>query len=198
MAQVWVSCLRSGRPDAAQCRRAEGWITAALEKHAGSAVLTLALANLRDLQDRPEEAESIYRDLLKRDENNLIACNNLAALKAFEGKEVGDGLDVIQRAIQVGGPRPKLLDTRACVYMALGRWADAVRDLEEVVSQEPNPASYLRLARAHGMAGNRKAALGALAKARARDGGLKLSDLHPLERPVYEKFVQELEKNSVQ
>jgi tetratricopeptide (TPR) repeat protein len=195
LAHVWIGCLRSGKPDAEHCSRAENWIRLGLQKQPTSAVMTLSLANLRDLQDRPEEAEKIYRELLQRDPRNVVAGNNLAALLAFRSNQGGEALEVIQRALDSGGPLPDLLDTRACVYMALGRWSEAVRDLEEVVSQDPNPASYLRLARALAMAGERQAALAALGKARAAGGGLKLSDLHPLERPVYDRFVHELDKN---
>jgi hypothetical protein len=48
------------------------------------------------------------------------------------------------------------------------------------------------------MSGDRRAALAAFGKAKAGDSGPKLAELHPLERPVYEKFVNDLEKNTVQ
>jgi predicted Zn-dependent protease len=193
MAHVWVGCLRSGHPDAKHCDRAESWIRSALQKRPNSSLLLLALANLRDLQDRPQEAEKIYRDLLERDPRNLVAGNNLAALLAFRGNQEGDALAVIQRAIEVGGPMANLLDTRACVHMALGQWHEAAKDLEEVVSRNPNPAGYLRLARALLKGGDKRAAQAALRK--AKEGGLKLAELHPLERPVYEQVLAQLEKN---
>jgi uncharacterized protein HemY len=79
--------------------------------------------------------------------------------------------------------------------MAMNRWTDASRDLEEAVSQDPNAASYLRLARSLLMGGDRGAAQAALRK--AQNSGLTLAELHPLERPVYEKILQDLEKKSV-
>jgi tetratricopeptide (TPR) repeat protein len=193
MAPVWIECLRSGRPNAEQARRVEEWVQAARKQQPGAPLFDLALANLRDLQEQPEEAEKIYLDLLQRDAKNLVAANNLAALLALRGEKGAEALEHIQHAIDQGGPRPTLLDTRAMVHMALGQWDQAVKDLEEVVSMEPRPSSYLRLARAHEMARDRRAAREALKKAKGPDGGVKLGDLHPLERPAYEALLRELE-----
>jgi tetratricopeptide (TPR) repeat protein len=190
MAPVWVECLRASRPNAGQARRVEGWVLAARSK-AGTPVFDLALANLRDLQERPGEAEQIYRDLLRHDAGNLVAANNLAALLTLRGNNATEALEQVQHAIDRGGPRPTLLDTRAMVYMTLGQGDQAVKDLEEVVSMEPRASSYLRLARAYEMTRDRRAAREALKK--ARDGGVKLGDLHPLERPAYEALLRELE-----
>jgi tetratricopeptide (TPR) repeat protein len=196
MVHVWVGCLRSGRPEEKHCARVEKWITEAQMKQPASTLFELALANLLDLQNRHEEAEEIYRNLLSRDENNLLARNNLAALLAFHRAKAEDALALIDGAIAKAGPLPTFLDTRAIVHMARDQWAEAARDLEEVVSMEPNPASFLRLARAHLRAGDRPEARKDLKKARA--GGLRMSDFHPLERPVYEQVQRDLEPNPPQ
>jgi hypothetical protein len=77
--------------------------------------------------------------------------------------------------------------------MALGQGKRAVEDLEKAADSDPAPASSLRLARAYLMVNDRRAAQAALRK--AREGGVKLSDFHTLEKPVYEKLIQELEKD---
>ncbi len=190
MIPVWIECLRSARPNAEQARRVEVWLEAARKTQTSPVLIDLALANLRDLQEQPAEAERIYRDLLQRDPKNLIAANNLAVLMTLRGKNPAEALEVIQRAIDTGGPRPTLLDTRAMIYMAQGQWDQAVKDLQEVVSIEAWPSSYIRLARAHEKLRDRRAAREALSK--AEKGGLKMGDLHPLERPVYEALLREL------
>lgn len=191
MVPVWVACLRSGTPRAEQCRVVDGWVDAALRRQPDQPLFALARANLRDMQGRPEEAERIYREVLRHDDRNVLALNNLAALLAFRDKPDREALSFIERAIGVSGPVPGLLDTRAIVYLSQGQWEQAARDLEDVVSLEAAPASYLRLARAYLMAGDRRQAQAALRK--ARQSGVRLDDLHPLERPVYGEVLHQLE-----
>jgi predicted Zn-dependent protease len=194
LVQLWFTCLRSTtRKDEEQWQRVEGWVEVARRKDPKQVVVSLALANLRDLQGKDDEAEKIYREVLFQDPNNLVALNNLAALLAFKETAGQEALDLINRAIDRAGPQPKLLDTRAIAYMALGQGEKAVHDLEQAEDSDPSPASLLRLARAHMMANNHSAALAALRKARA--GDVKLSDFHPLEQPVYQKVLRELEKD---
>jgi tetratricopeptide (TPR) repeat protein len=194
LVHVWVAVLRSGRPDTRHCQRVEGWIQASLAKQPGTSVFWLALANLRDLQGHTDQAEAIYLDLLRRDEKNLVAHNNLAALLAFRLDQADEALRHIQRALELAGPLPLLLGTRAIVFMTQGQWEKAKNDLEELVSMEPRPDAYLRLARAYFMYGNRQEARAALGKAKAPDGSVQLADLHPLERPAYEELVRDLDE----
>jgi tetratricopeptide (TPR) repeat protein len=191
MAAVWVGTLRVGRPGPGHLRRVEAWIGEASRAAPGKLVFALALADLRDAQGRPDEAEKIYRDVLRHDGHNLLALNNLAALLAFREEGGDEALRLIGRAIEASGPQPGFLDTRASVYLARKQWDLAARDLEEVVSMEAAPASYLRLARAYLMSGDRRAARSAFRKATA--GGAGEADLHPLERPAYGPVFKELQ-----
>jgi tetratricopeptide (TPR) repeat protein len=189
MVPVWFRCLRAARKDEVQIRRVEAWVQADLREHPGKPLFALALANLRDLQGRDEEAEKIYRDVLGYEPRNVIALNNLAVLLAFRGNHGDEALRHIDKAIEIAGPLPGLLDSRAIVYLSQGQWQRAARDLEEVVSTVPSPSSYLRMARAYMMAGDTREARAILGK--EEHWRAKLADFHPLERPVYEKFLSE-------
>jgi predicted Zn-dependent protease len=190
MVPVWFRCLRSGPRDDAQCRRVEAWVEADMRKQPDKALFALALANLRDLEGKVQEAEKAYRSVLRHDPGNLIALNNLAALLAFRGEQGAEALAYIEKAIELAGPLPGLLDTRAIVYLSQGQGQRAARDLEEVVGVEPSPTSYLRLARAYSLVGDSREARVAIRKVQDPRG--KVADFHPLERPAYEQLLRDL------
>jgi tetratricopeptide (TPR) repeat protein len=193
MVQVWFNCLRaSSHKDEPQWQRVEGWVQAAMRKDPGQVLFALALANLRDLEGKDDEAEKIYREVLRQNPDNRLALNNLAVLLAFRGNAGNEALEHINHALELAGPQPGLLDSRAIVYMSLGQWQQAVRDLEDVGSMEPSLAHSLRLARAYLMGGDRRAALLTLRKAKTPNDNIKLTDFHPLERPVYEQVLRDL------
>jgi tetratricopeptide (TPR) repeat protein len=155
-------------------------------------VLLLALADLRDLQGRYDDAQALYRRVLEQDPGNALAINNLAVLLALQQK--GDeALDLTRRGIEAAGPAPALLDTRALVYLTTGQAGKAVPDLEDAVAQQPTASRYYRLAQAYRSVRDRNAAT--LAFQRAKSMGLTASVLHPLERADYEKVRAELDGN---
>jgi tetratricopeptide (TPR) repeat protein len=193
MAPVWVGCLRAGTPEAEHCRRVDGWLQAAVKREPGKLLFELALANLRDLEGQTDEAVKAYDHVLQQDPNNVLALNNLSVLLAFRGQARMEVLGLIERAIELSGPVPGLLDSRGIVHLSLGQWEQAKNDLEEVANSEPAPASYFRLARAYYELHDLPHAKSALEKAYAADG--KVEKLHPLERPAYEELVNRLAKN---
>jgi tetratricopeptide (TPR) repeat protein len=190
LASVSVGALRAGQPEAKHLKRVEGWLLAA-EKKAPGVTVELALADLRDLQGRPAEAERAYRAVLERDPNNVVALNNLAVLLALHAKKGPEALVLIEKALQVAGPHPSLLDSRGIVRLQMGDGRKAAQDLEQALAAAPGAASYARLARAYWLANDPAAARGAWRK--AHDAGLKMTDLHPLERPTYEELKRDLE-----
>jgi len=188
LGSIFVGIVRTAPADEASVKRAERWLTAAVAKKPQSTPLLLALADLRDHQGRFGDAQSLYRQVLERDPKNTFACNNLAVLLALQQKG-REALDLSQRALDVAGPAPFLLDTRALVHLAIGQHQQAVTDLEEAIAQQPTGTRYFHLAQAHRAAKDRAAA--GLALKKARSLGLTASALHPLERPAYEGLLAE-------
>jgi Tfp pilus assembly protein PilF len=189
-----VAVLRAmgAQPDAAQCGAIESWLQEESKKAPKSAYLYLHLADLRDLQRDYKKSQEYCSKALEQEQNNLVALNNLAWLLSQDGK-AAEALTLINRAIEVGGPRAELLDTRATVQLALGRSDLALADLEaaQPEGQEP-PTMLLRKAQAQKLAGNTQAAIDLLKKADAAKPGLKTLPLHPLEEANLKKLRDEL------
>jgi tetratricopeptide (TPR) repeat protein len=190
-----VAALRSGQPTPGQCARVERWLREALDRKPDRptlAVLQVQLADLFDLRGRYQEAEALYRQVLKEDPDNVMALNNLAWLLAYKRGKAAEGLRHINHAIEVLGPRAELLDTRAVVYLAQGEAAPAIADLERATADAPSPGRYFHLARAFKKARQSTRALDAFKKARA--AGLELKRLHPAERAAYDRIANQLDQ----
>ncbi len=180
LAEAHVALLRSARMTAgAPLDRAERLLRAAQAASPRSAGLLFGLAGLADLRGRFAEAEGYYRQVIAVDANNPRALNNLAWLLALRGRKGEEALPLIQRAIDLYGPRPDLLDTRALVYLALERFDKARADLKAAIADTPTATRYLHLARVCRTADDADGAAAALREAKAL--GLKRAQLHPVE-----------------
>jgi tetratricopeptide (TPR) repeat protein len=185
-----ASVVRASGGAEGDCRRAERLLEQALAKGGRHPGLLRAQAELRDFQGRYEEARALYTEALKQGSADPVLLNNLAWLLVLDSGRSKEALELINRALEAAGPVGGLLDTRAVIYLALGRTEDARRDLEKAVKDAPTPARYFHLALAHHAGKNPAAAAQALQKARAL--GLTLSHLHPLERNSYERLTADL------
>jgi len=157
------------------------------QQHAESLAVLAALAVIHDAQGRFDQAERIYRLILGRDGEHVMALNNLALNLALRNQAGKEGLGLIDRAIAESGPVPTMLDTRASVYLALGNGEKAIADLDEAIAQAPAATYYFHLARAHLLEQNPEGA--AAAMIRAKEAGLREEILHPLERGEYQKVL---------
>jgi len=192
--QIALSCqLLLSQPGitAAQVERIARILTAAAKKHGRAAPLLGVMAGVREQQERFQEAEMIYRELLQRNKQFIPALNNLAVLLALGGRQLNEARDLIENAVALEGPNSSLLDTRATVYLSLGETDKALADLNELVAQRPGPQNYFHLALAQRKAGRPTEAVDSLKK--ARDLKIRPEALHPLERPVYEELVRSLQ-----
>lgn len=190
-ARASLATLRSGRPTEEQIAKVERWLTSAQEKAPNAAAPLLFLAELRDLQKKYGEAEALYRQVLKSDRANGTALNNLAWLLAQKSDGAAEALDLINRAIEVHGPAPGLLDTRANVHLARDQTEPAIRDLEEANLESPGGSRAFQLARAYLKAKDRTAA--AKAYAEAKRLGFDPQQVHPLQQDLARRLASELE-----
>lgn len=191
VARVAVGVARSAGAKPAVIQRVDRWLTATLARTPDAVPLLLAQADLRDLQGNYSESESVYRQVLRRESNNAIACNNLAVLLALQ-KKTKEALELSERALELEGPVPYFLDTRAVARLAAEQGPQAVRDLEEAVNLQPTAPRYFHLVLAHRTAKDHAAAGAAWAKAKAL--GLTSDALHPLERKTFEGIAAEMEE----
>jgi Tfp pilus assembly protein PilF len=192
VAYVSLAILGNGKPTDQDFRRVADWLETALQKNPKMTVLVGYRASLRSLQGQFQGAEQRFREAIAQNPRNATAMNNLAWLLAFQPGKSAEALDLIRRAIDIVGPIPDAIDTRAMVYLAAGRSDLAVQDMEEVVIARPTADRYFRLARAQHAAKNHRAAVEAFQRAK----GLGLSEgvLHPLERSVYQQLSAALDR----
>jgi tetratricopeptide (TPR) repeat protein len=168
------------------------WLEEALEKNRNSLILVLCLAQLRDLQGRYPESQALYRKALEQDGKSVVALNNLAWSLALASGKGQEALALIERAIDIFGPTPELVDTRAVVYLTLGKATRSAADLEDATADPSlglrlRASLYFHLAQAYQQIGKLDLAAALFRKAQA--AGLRSNFLHPLERPGYEKML---------
>jgi tetratricopeptide (TPR) repeat protein len=191
VASVLVASLRFAEPTDADRKRVRDWLDSALQTKSSSVGLLVARADLLDACGDYEGSERVYRDLLQRDENNILALNNLAWLLAVRDNKGEEALKLINRAIELAGPIGDLLDTQGSVLLVLGRPEDAIKKLEDAVQQTPTGQRYFHLTQAFEKAGKRDAAKDAWQKA-TKELLLNERTLHPLERADFGKFQTDL------
>lgn len=188
---VTGALLASPQADRARLERAEKIVRAALEKHNRPVILVLALADLCSWREGYDEAESLYREVIERNDRSPIAFNNLALLLALRGRGGDDALNLVDRALDLVADDPSLLDSRATILLARGDAQRAAIDLKQALDRRPSAHSYFHQAQASLRLGQPDVARESLQKAIAL--GLNADSLHPLERPLFLQLRQELQ-----
>jgi tetratricopeptide (TPR) repeat protein len=190
VARAGVAALRLAEAKEAHFRQVERLLEAGLRARPGSADLLLIQADLRDAEGRYAEAVRLYRQVLARAPDNAVALNNLAWLLALHQGKGAEALDLLERAGAVAGRAGRLLDSRGVVLIGLGRYPEAIRSLEEAVTEVPTGARYFHLAQAYLAARDRDEARKAWR--RSQELGIKPYELHALERAEYQRLQGEL------
>lgn len=186
IANAMLSLFGGGASGTAQDARAEKILLAAIDKHNRPVSFLTLLADHFSVQGRYEEAEAVYREILRGDPKNTLALNNLAVLLALERKNLEESEELVERAIEYTGPSANSLDSRALVYLARGEPAKALTDIEAVLADSRVAMACFRKAQILVELGRRDEARQSLQEAQKL--GLKAGLLHPLERPGYEKL----------
>jgi tetratricopeptide (TPR) repeat protein len=166
-------------------------VTEALKRAPNSIRLTEALVDVHNYAGRRAEAVKLYRELLRRDGNHVVALNNLACLLAYEPGKAEEAQPLVEKAIGLAGRLPDLLDTRALVLLQAGQADRAIKDATEAIARAPSAAGQFRLAQAQLQRGKRQEATAAFRK--ATQLGLTEGDLSPLERPAYREVARALQ-----
>lgn len=85
-----------------------------MEAHPNDTAFMMHLAEVAASQDRQDEAEARYREVLKREPDNVLALNNLASLLIKAGKPGARAL--AERATKLAPRQAELLDTLALAH----------------------------------------------------------------------------------
>jgi tetratricopeptide (TPR) repeat protein len=185
-----VSVLYRGHASDDDVRRVEQWTLQAIRNHPELMSLRFNLANLYTLQERYEDAERIYRSLLKHESGLVATYNNLAWILSLQRDRLHEALEIANQAVSLLGTHPSLLDTRATVLLSLGKTEEAVRDLTEALALSPSPTLYLHLAQAKLQAADLEASRRAFENAKRL--GLNIEKLPPRELSLYRQLEDRL------
>ncbi|MDA0832302.1 MAG: tetratricopeptide repeat protein [Planctomycetota bacterium] len=165
-----------------------------IRQHPRMAWQKLSLARLRELQNRYPDAIAQYRDVLNIEPHNLWAMNNLAYDLSLVQQDLDQALSLINQGIQITGPLPELLDTRAEVYLARNELPKAIDDLTRLIESAPSPMYYYHLAEAYWKSNDLKNARKLFEQ--AKSSGFSSDRLGPLEKQRYQKFESALLRES--
>jgi tetratricopeptide (TPR) repeat protein len=176
----------------AQRKQVEAWLMEASQKRPDLLLLSTRLAAIWIRQGRFDEAEGMYRRLLASHPENTESLNNLAWLLALRDQtKAQEALGLINRAIDLSGKSPSLLDTRAVVLIRSGNVAQAAMELKDARSvDQRNPNLPLHLAWAN--QAEQKYAQAIEAFDQAVKLGWKAEQSDPLERAFIDKLRREI------
>ena len=88
------------------------------------------LAEICQKLNKSEETYKYYEEILKSNQNDLVALNNYAYYLSLEKKELNKALEMSAKTIKVEGKNSTYLDTYAYILFELERYADALKYIE--------------------------------------------------------------------
>jgi Flp pilus assembly protein TadD len=146
-------------------------------------------------KSRFDEAEAIFRRAVVNNPHEAEALNSLAwELAMREPGNVDEALQLINRAIEIRGSVPTLVDTRGVVFIRAKLFDRALQDLRVARAGEPtNPSYAFHLAWALLGGGNTEEARKEFREAERLGVEAKVND--PLSRKVLDKMRQTLARN---
>lgn len=166
-----LQVLRNGSSTSQQVQETGAALRDELAQRPNSTDLQISWADWQQFVGQGGPAVETYRDVLRREPNNIAALNNLAWTLAVQQDRSTEALTLIQRAIDLAGPADELLDTRARIQFVAGNKDAGLRDLTEAILEAPTAARLLDLASMHRKAGQTELADRAEQRARQFGGG---------------------------
>lgn len=109
----------------------EKWV----EDNPDDLVATLALAGSHAEAGQLDESLGEYRSVLRKDEKNVVALNDLAW--NLRSKEPGKALEYAQKAYELSPNSPQVLDTLAIVQLNNRQFDRASRSIERALRRAP-------------------------------------------------------------
>jgi tetratricopeptide (TPR) repeat protein len=150
MATLLVKLMTATDQPVAAAPKAQAAIDAAVEIYGDNIPLLQAEAVRRASQGSQEGAIAVLRRILELDPANVLTLNNLATVLAEKPNQRAEALALIQKAIDVAGRQPALLDTLGTIYLKIGDVERAIVCLEEATAGGAADARYyLHLAAAY-------------------------------------------------
>jgi tetratricopeptide (TPR) repeat protein len=188
-----LTVLHSGRVGQEEYDKVERLIAAVLEKQPNNLALQVCLADLKDVECKFDQAVELYRAILNRNSQDLVALNNLAWLLAHDPPTAAESIELSRKAIEIAGPMAELVDTQVVAMLTAGQIQESITMLKEALADPTlvrNTAAsmHFHLARAYKAANRNREA--DLEMAEAQKKGLNAARIHPRERDIYDELVQ--------
>jgi len=182
VAQVVTMIVARPETTPAQLKTLESAVVALLGKMQRPTRLLVGLAEIQSALDRPQDAEKIYREVLRKDPGNDLAGNNLSFVLAQQKTKLDEALDLIDKTLARAGPLGPFLDTRAVVLITRREPRRALEDLDLALAEKTSPQLLFHKAWACQADGNSAKAKECLQL--ARKAGLEDSMLSGPEREI--------------
>jgi tetratricopeptide (TPR) repeat protein len=199
--QILTSAVRVKPANGATAREVATWLDAELRKpHQAWEEISLlgSKAQLLDAMGQFDEAKydeaiAVYEEAIRRVKTaseadvrrvgaDYTLVNNMCMLLVLRRPNQADrAIQLMTERIGIRGPFPAFLDTRAVAYLIMGgKTEEAANDLKLALIQHERPDYLFHLAWAYDNTPDKRVLAGPQLE-KARQLGLTLADLHPLE-----------------
>jgi tetratricopeptide (TPR) repeat protein len=186
-ARMLAIILLAGTPSADDFAMAEPLLSEGILNYPNDTDLLASVASVRVVQKQMEEASRLYRAVLQRKPMDVATLNNLATLLGEQPDRRAEAIECVDRAIQIAGPQPGLLDTKGMILVFEGKADEAVSLLQEAAATpHSDPRYYFHYAVACDRVGD--AAKARIAMEMARQGYLLQQVLTPSDRKLLLKM----------
>ncbi|MGD9644476.1 MAG: tetratricopeptide repeat protein [Pirellulales bacterium] len=186
-----ASLLGTGQPTAEDYAAAEPLIDRALREYRRRPDVLHAVATLRYLAGRDDDAIALYRETLDLSPDRALTLNNLGMLLGQQPDHREEALTCVNKAIELAGPRTDFLDSLGMVFLAQDRVNDALRVLKDATSDPgADSRTFFHLAVAYERSRAKREAREALAQAEAKD--FDRQPLSKYERELLNELKREL------
>ncbi len=188
--RIALQLAASRDSDARWLSQADQFLGMALKGEPASIELLQAQAYLRHLQSRHQEEIDLYNQVLARNPSDYLFLNNMAWTLSENMNQPEEGLKRIDDALAKLGFDPHVADTRGVILTRLGRYDEALKELQAASTSLPNSgAVFYHLARLCKLANRTDDFL----KYRdfAKQAGLTAADLQTNERAEMEAIMKE-------
>ena len=140
--------------------RVQRLVQEAINQHPKSIPLKTVAAELAGWKQQYKQAVAYYREVLQLDSRDLVAMNNLALLLALKENQSEEALQLINQVLEVREDDPTFLDSRATIFLSIGKPQDALVDLEKSLAAAPSAQTLFHQALAYQQLGQRESARG--------------------------------------
>jgi tetratricopeptide (TPR) repeat protein len=137
--------LTSREYESEPLRKADALLLQIQAQHESNKAFLMSIGDMWLERKAIDRAIDAYRKVLVVDPSNLIAMNNIACLVAEETGRTEESLEIIDKALEIGGRNPFLLDSKGHILAIAGRHADSIPLFEEAATKGSDPRAWLHL-----------------------------------------------------